>query len=353
MSALVTVIIPTHSHAETLEYSVRSVLNQTISEIRAVIVGDGATDDVRAVALGLCQIDNRVEFHDHPKTLRRGEIHRDSIIRNSDSQFIAYNCDDDLWFSDHLESLINIIEDRDFAHPLPILIGVDGVPFFMPSDLSRPDSVQWHLSETPRNTISLSGVMHTRRAYLKLPFGWRETPIGRWTDHYMWQQFFEQEWFTGITSTRATTLKLMAQGRDDFAPGERRKDIESWWTRLQSPEFAGYWENLVQQAVRKSAIDYMLLSTRYEDEIIHLRKCIGNLEEARDGQATLLHNKDSELLQVNNDALELRKELTACRNKIEVFRLRLSRVQDQLDGVHRSRSWRITKPLRTIRSWLR
>jgi glycosyltransferase involved in cell wall biosynthesis len=316
-NALVTVIIPTHSHYETLSYSVRSVLDQTITDLEIVIIGDGVTGEVRIEAEQLCARDSRVTFHDHPKTPRRGELLRDAVIRDSTSRYVAYNCDDDLWFPHHLETLLGIIGEHDFTHPLPILIGADGVPFFMPSDLRRPESVEWHLSETPRNTISLSGVMHTRESYLRLPHGWRETPQGRWTDHYMWQQFFEQPWFSGVTSPYATTLKLMAQGRDDFAPGERRADIEQWWNRMHTPEFAAEWEMMVRQAMWKSAVDHNLVSTWREDEITQLRA------QVEDAQA---------LIQSQNEEVQ--------------------RLAEQLH-LSQSNSWKITKPFRAIRNFRR
>jgi len=345
-SALITVIIPTHSHDETLSFSVRSVLEQTVTDLQVVIIGDGVTPEVRAEAEKLCIGDARVMFHDHPKTPRRGELLRDVVIRDSTSRFIAYNCDDDLWFPHHLETLIGLIDDRDFAHPFPILIGADGIPFFMPSDLTRTESVQWHLSETPRNTISLSGVVHTRESYLRLPHGWRETPQGRWTDHYMWQQFFEQPWFSGVTSPYATTLKLMAHGRDNFAAGERRGDIEQWWNRMHTPEFAAEWETMVHNAMWKSAVDHNLVSTWREDEIHHLHREIQRVNDSL-VSTTQAHEAAAQLLQ--QQLHELHLALEASRERQVQLRLRVAQVRHQLDAVYASRSWKITKPFRALR----
>ena len=344
--ALVTVIIPTHNHNETLPYSVRSVLEQTIADLQIVIIGDGVTEEVRTEAERLCARDSRVTFQDQQKTARRGELLRDTVIRDSSSRFIAYNCDDDLWFPQHLETLINLIGEHHFAHPLPILIGADGVPFFMPSDLQRLESVQWHLSETPRNTISLSGVMHTRDAYLRLPYGWRETPPGRWTDHYMWQQFFEQEWFSGITSSESTTLKLMAQGRDDAAPGERRADIEKWWNRLHDPSFVDEWELLVHDAMWKSAVDHNLVSTFREDEIKALRK---QIEEMCKELLSITQTHTNEISQLNKQLNSVHESLGQSHAQQERLRTRISQLRQQLDSVYESRSWKITKPLRDLR----
>ena len=277
---LVTVIVPTHDHDETLDFAVRSVLRQTVDDLRVVLIGDGVTPAVRSEAQRLCRLDDRVVFEDHPKSRRRGERHRDRVIRATSSPYIAYTCDDDLWFPNHLETLLAGIGDHDFIHPLPILIAADGVPFLMPSDLRRPESVRWHLGEVPRNSISLTGVLHTRSSYLRLPHGWRETPEGRWTDHYMWQQFFEQDWFSGTTSPRATTLKLMAQARDDLPPGGRRADIAQWWERLDDPGFATAWKAEVRAALWRSAVDHNIVATIREDELALLHDQLRREREA-------------------------------------------------------------------------
>lgn len=324
-SALVTVIVPTHNHDETLSLSVQSILGQTVSDLEVVVIGDGATEEVRNVAAGLCRLDGRVRFLDNPKSARRGELFRDAVIRGSTSTYVAYNCDDDLWFPDHLQSMIATIGEHDFVHPLPILIGADGIPYFVPCDLTRPESVQWHLGTTPRNSISLSGVMHTREAYLRLPHGWRETPEGRWTDHYMWQQFFEQEWFSGITATRSTTLKLMAQGRDDLPPGGRRADIESWWHRLGSPGFRDEWDRIVEAAVRKAAVDELLAATSRGDMVTAMQAQVAGL----DG------------------------ELSRSRTSVARLEARVSNLRSQVMSMRRSRSWRVTRPLRAVRGLLR
>jgi len=317
---LVTVIVPTHSHDETLGYSVRSILEQTVDDLRVVVIGDGATDAVRDVARELCRSDERVLFEDHPKSPRRGELHRDRVIRELPSTYVAYNCDDDLWFPDHLQTMLDGIGDHHFIHPLAILIAADGRPFFLPSDLSRPDSLEWHLGEFPRNTISLSGVMHTREAYLRLPHGWRETPEGRWTDHYMWEQFFRQEWFSGVTSPRATTLKLRATGRDDRPAGARRSEIEQWWSRMHDPGFGPEWDEMVLRAVRKAALDNLLAVTERDHRI-------GDLQR---------------------ESAHTRAELQLLAETQQQLEARVANLRGQLRAMRTSRSWRLTRPLRGL-----
>jgi glycosyltransferase involved in cell wall biosynthesis len=180
------VIIPTHNHPGTLGVAIESVQNQTVSNLRVVVIGDGVLDDTRDLMARIVRADQRVTFLDRPKTARHGEEYRDEVIRASSEDVIAYLCDDDLMFPQHLEHLTQVLDGNDFANPLPVLMRSDGSLQIIPGDLDNPESVLWHLdSQTMRNSVSLSGVVHTRSSYLRLPRGWHSAPVGRWTDHYM------------------------------------------------------------------------------------------------------------------------------------------------------------------------
>ena len=64
-------LIPTHDHGPTLRHSVTSALNQTLSDIEILVVGDGAPDVTREVMAELIGQDERVRFLDLPKGERR------------------------------------------------------------------------------------------------------------------------------------------------------------------------------------------------------------------------------------------------------------------------------------------
>ncbi|HAY69651.1 MAG TPA: hypothetical protein DCY82_15445, partial [Acidimicrobiaceae bacterium] len=204
-SPAVTVIIPTHNHPGPLAFSIASVLQQSFEDLSLVVIGDGVGDDTRGVVFEAMKQDSRVSFVDRPKSARHAEAVRHEVICSVDSPFIAYQGDDDLWLPNHLQVMLQLLDDADFVHPLPIFVKANGTLRHAPTDLSRPRCLAWHLSETPRNAISLTGVTHSRASYLKLPYGWRETPAGRWTDHYMWQQYFLSDDVRLKTSPLSTT----------------------------------------------------------------------------------------------------------------------------------------------------
>lgn len=249
MSANVLVIIPTHNHPWTIATAVQSVQNQTISNIRIVVIGDGVSDETRNIMSTIVKTDKRVSFLDRPKTARHGEEYRDEVIRASSEEVIAYLCDDDLMFPQHLEHLMNVLDGNDFANPLPVLMRPDGSLLVIPGDLGHPGSVQWHLdSETMRNSVSLSGVVHTRSSYERLPVGWRTTPPGRWTDHYMWQQYFALPNFRGATAKISTTAKFPASS-SEVDPDVTAANIRKFANDMKRPGFFNEWQERVQLAV--------------------------------------------------------------------------------------------------------
>ena len=83
-----TIIIPTHSHGPTLYASVESALGQTMP-VEVFIIGDGASEEDRAVARELTGRDSRVRFLDHPKTPGRGELFRHAAIEQARGRYVT------------------------------------------------------------------------------------------------------------------------------------------------------------------------------------------------------------------------------------------------------------------------
>lgn len=252
--APVTVIVPTHDHAGMLGMSVRSVLQQTIVDIDVVVIGDGVDDDTREVVADLVASDPRVSFMDLPKAGRTGEPHRHSVISRLESRVVAYHGDDDLLLPNHLETMLDLLEGRDFVCPLPITIRADGCPQYLPVDLADPAWVAWQTNSRRGNRVSLTGVTHTLESYRRLPFGWRATPAGQATDHYMWRQYLALDSIRAATAHRSTTVKFAGRPRRDVPAAARAEELRSWWDRIHAPGFNDEWDAAVQVAIRSAGL---------------------------------------------------------------------------------------------------
>lgn len=304
-------IIPTHAHPHTLPYAIKSAQNQTITDLDIVVIGDGVTDDTR-VAVEPFLADERVRFLDKPKAIRHGEEYRDHVIRNSLAETVCYLGDDDLLFPNHLQLMGEHLSGVDFVNPLPIFINFDGSLHYISTDLANPDSLLWHLDEqVHRNSVSLTGVMHTRESYLRLPFGWRPAPPGRWTDHYMWQQYFQLEGFQAKTLPISTTAKFGDGERTNIEPQLRVREIEFYLQAFSQPDFSESWNQRVREVVRAKSVDQFL-----ELQIVHSEKA---------------------------------RLITDIQNQVEMN----SEISQELTRVLNTKSWRLTNPLRKFRGFFK
>lgn len=122
---LVTVYIPTYNRAKLLmERAIPSVLAQTYKNFELVIVGDHCTDETEKL---VSQIkDPRVRFYNIPTRGYRypptAENHwaagpvvaHNMALKLAQGRWISRIDDDDIWTSDHLESLLNFVQENNF-----------------------------------------------------------------------------------------------------------------------------------------------------------------------------------------------------------------------------------------------
>jgi glycosyltransferase involved in cell wall biosynthesis len=179
---LVTVIVPTHDHASTVDLACQSVLEQSFRSLELVVIGDGATAEVREALVPLLA-DPRVRFIDRPKTSSRAELVRHEVLTQATSPYVCYLGDDDIMLPNHVASTVDRLQTVDFTHPLPVFIDRDGDLQAHVTNLGNLRSRLWHQRQPFRNAVSLTGVGHRLDAYRKLRHGWQEPPPGRWSDH--------------------------------------------------------------------------------------------------------------------------------------------------------------------------
>ncbi len=228
------VLIPTHDHGPLLRRAAESALSQTVADLDVVILGDGVDPVTRRVAEELAEMDPRVSFLDRPKGPRLGEIHRHGWLTNEVSApSVCYLSDDDLLLPHHVEMALAALREVDFVAPVASWIRIDGSVACEPGDMSREDFRRW-LVTGPRTTFGLSGVAHTVEAYRRLPHGWRTTPAGFSTDHYMWSQWAEQPGLLARTLTEPTVVHLPSPPRRDWTLEQRVAELDQWVARSSS-----------------------------------------------------------------------------------------------------------------------
>jgi glycosyltransferase involved in cell wall biosynthesis len=234
-SCLATIIIPTTGdRGSLLIHSIKSVQNQTINDIEIFIVGDGVEGKTKNIIYDLISADSRISFFDYPKHERRGEIYRHEVIQKANGRSIFYLCDRDLMLPNHVVSLLEILKRYNFVSSTFINVKRD-------QTLTIDQYVNYfgsgkNLTPSQRMTGSLSCIAHTKKMYFALDYGWRTTPLDKYTDAYMWRQFLSHEKCLPFSSPMPTVLYFK---RGDY-PGDpidvRAKELSSWSSRLSKPK---------------------------------------------------------------------------------------------------------------------
>jgi GalNAc5-diNAcBac-PP-undecaprenol beta-1,3-glucosyltransferase len=250
-----TILIPTHRHAAFLPYALDSALDQRDASVEVFVIGDGVEAATHAVVARYAD-DARVRYFDRPKGPRLGEAYRHAALQEASGRIVAYLADDDLLLPDYVTEALGLLEEADFAHPPSARFDVDGTLQFFPWNYGRTEFRE--IAPDRVGSIGFTGTAHTLAAYHRLPFGWRTTPDGMPTDHWMWIQFLELPGYRGVMGERLTYLTFPEPVWGKVPEAERASQLVDWLRRSREPGFAEELDEMLRAAIRRAAEDYHL-----------------------------------------------------------------------------------------------
>lgn len=109
---LVSVIIPTFNRPHYLENALKSVYNQTFTDLEAIVINDGGTPPIETIekarAWGL-----PINLVNLPQN-SGAAVARNAGIKAAKGKYISYLDDDDLFFQKHIETHIRYLENTPF-----------------------------------------------------------------------------------------------------------------------------------------------------------------------------------------------------------------------------------------------
>ena len=105
----VTVIMPTYNRGGVIGESIKSVLEQDFEDFELVIVNDGGDDRVKSVVDDLG--DDRIRYIKIEHSGLAGAL--SAGLREARGEYVAYLDDDDVYYKDHLSTLVRIARDGD------------------------------------------------------------------------------------------------------------------------------------------------------------------------------------------------------------------------------------------------
>jgi glycosyltransferase involved in cell wall biosynthesis len=101
----VTVVVATFNRSSVLVYALRSIVAQSFEDWEAIVIGDHCTDDTQSIVDSIA--DPRVMFLNLSENMGDQSGPNSLGIRLARGDFVAFLSQDDLWFPDHLATLLN------------------------------------------------------------------------------------------------------------------------------------------------------------------------------------------------------------------------------------------------------
>lgn len=150
MTARVSVLMPTHNHAAFIRRAIESLCGQTYGNWELIIVDDASTDRTADLVAPYLD-DERIRYTRLPENLGRGAA-TNSGLDAARGEYIAYLPSDDVYYPEHLASLIAILD----ATPEAVLV-YSGVRY----NYNRLTTGQVPI---PRYSLQMVQVMHRRTA---------------------------------------------------------------------------------------------------------------------------------------------------------------------------------------------
>ena len=104
---MVSVIIPTYNRASILEKSIRSVLDQTYTDLELIIVDDGSVDNTESIVKSINDKRIRYCYQENSGACAA----RNKGIDLAQGEYIAFNDSDDVWHPDKMSRQIQIMDE--------------------------------------------------------------------------------------------------------------------------------------------------------------------------------------------------------------------------------------------------
>jgi hypothetical protein len=227
---LVSIIVATFNRSNVLRFALESILAQSLTDWEVLVVGDCCTDDTQKVVESFA--DHRIHFVNLPRNTGDQSGPNSIGARAARGRYLAWLNHDDLWFPDHLDTLVRELEAAradlavapcfrvfDVAERSGSVVGLVHVP-----------EVRWPL-QMARGDSFLTSCWLMRRELAQRLGDWRPAPSVRYASS---QQYVYRAWSAGariIPGSKRSVVMLPSVAQPN-AYGTRRDDEHSLVARL-------------------------------------------------------------------------------------------------------------------------
>ena len=109
---VVSVIMPAYNAEKYIEEAIKSVLNQTFSELELLVLDDCSTDGTFKLVSGIANKDSRIQLHKNEKNMGVART-RNKGIDLARGKYIAFLDSDDIWHNEKIMKQITLAENSE------------------------------------------------------------------------------------------------------------------------------------------------------------------------------------------------------------------------------------------------
>ena len=107
----VSIVIPAYNVGPWIEETLKSVARQTFRDFECIVVDDGSIDDTQYIVSEFCKRDSRFQFKINKNNIGVSNV-RNIGMNMASGEYISFLDGDDLWHSEFIESMLNIINKK-------------------------------------------------------------------------------------------------------------------------------------------------------------------------------------------------------------------------------------------------
>jgi len=173
---MVSVVIPTYNRANKIERAVRSVLNQTYSDLECIVVDDGSTDNTQQVVEAI--IDPRLKYARLPEG-KGANAARNYGVSISTGEYIAFQDSDDVWKAEKLEKQLALLNQHKADIVSCTYVSLQEEPFNFWNHFENSRMLCF-LDFFPGNVVGTPTLLAIRECFVSFSF---DTTLPRLQDH--------------------------------------------------------------------------------------------------------------------------------------------------------------------------
>ncbi|HMF67269.1 MAG TPA: glycosyltransferase family 2 protein [Phyllobacterium sp.] len=245
--AKVDVVVPCYNYARFLEGCVRSVLNQSVKDVRVLIIDDASSDDSLLVARKLAQADPRVTVVGHAENMGHIDTYNEGIAWAS-AEYCLLLSADDLLVPGALERAVEVMD----ANPDVVLTHGECIQWHDHLPIPDIDPVQNHawerhdllkqLCATAKNIWTPTVIARTKTQKI---IGGYSSSLPHTGDLEMWLRFAANGSVAYVNAVQAIYRTHSAQMSNAYSTGRMR---DFWETKLAFDSFFDEYENSLENS---------------------------------------------------------------------------------------------------------